>query len=189
MPRVTSTFEQLVDLVQERSGGRNPITGEKLATPKIIDDLNPPASKNAIQDLERRVGFPLPDDLRQLLSLHDGQNEKGPPAFGLYSFCSINSMLDRYSVHKSTPGDMRMDQSTDERIQPFYWHPGWLPVGYWEQSEMTVDLAPGEKGASGQVFILGQAGFAHHFVAPSLNDFLQVTMKKLKAAPDFVFDY
>lgn len=189
MSNVISSFNQLVELVQKHGGGRNPVTGQTLETPQIADDLNPPASKTAVQDLEQHVGLTLAEDLRQLLTVHNGQIEKGPPAFGLYSFFSISRMLDRYTSHKSMAGDQKMEQSYDERLQPFHWHPGWLPVGHWEQTELTVDLAPTDKGTSGQVFTLGAAGFAHCVIAPSLNDFLLLTIEKLTAAPDFFFEY
>ena len=189
MSEIISSFNQLVELVQEFSGGRDPITGQTLETPQVVDDLNPPATKKAVQDLEQQLELKLPDELQQLLAVHDGQNEKGPPAFGLYSFSPISQMANRYTSHKSMPGDQKQDQPDDERLQPYYWHLGWLPIGHWEQSELMVDLAPSSKGTPGQVFILGHAGFASLVIAPSLNDFLQLTIKKLNGAPDFGFEY
>ena len=107
MSNVISSFNQLVELVQKHGGGRNPVTGQTLETPQIADDLDPPASKTAVQDLEQHVGLTLAEDLRQLLTVHNGQIEKGPPAFGLYSFFSISRMLDRYTSHKSMAGDQK----------------------------------------------------------------------------------
>ena len=189
MSKIEEPFDQLVELVQKLCGGRNPVTGEVLKTPQITDDLNPPASKKALKDLEKEIGHTLSDELKQLLSLHDGQTGNGPPALGLYSFCSISQLLERYGRHKSTPGDQKMEQSDDERMQPYYWHPGWLPIGHWESTELMVDLAPTNKGTSGQIFFPHNAGFARRLIAPSLNDFLLMTIEKLKGAPDFYFEY
>ena len=187
---IAKSFHNLVELVQEFGGGRNPITGQELKTPKIEDDLNPPASSTAILDLEKVLGFTLSADLRQLLTLHDGQVGNGPPAFGLYSFLPINQMLEIYQTHKGFPaGEKQKSKLQDDRLQPVWWHPGWLPVGEWEQSELTVDLSPTNAGTAGQVFLLNNNWTDPWIVAPSLNDFLLITLEKTTKDPSFSYEY
>src|SRR5205085_1061202 len=41
--------------------------------PKALADLRPPASPQALAELEARLGMPVPADLREWLLIHDGQ--------------------------------------------------------------------------------------------------------------------
>lgn len=183
-------FEKLVALVQKCSGGRNPATGQELETPQIADDLNPGASETKLKDLEEKIGFNLPDDLRELLAKYDGQAGKGPPALGQYTFCSIERMLEHYWAHESIPYRENKAEATDPRIRPvMFWHAGWMPFGTWETQQLIVDLSPSDEGTEGQIHILENGMAPGPVIAPGLNEFIKITFDKLTDDPDFFFHY
>ena len=52
MPNVSTHFQTLIDSIQKYGEGRNPVTGEKLETEKVADDLNLGASESAVKEFE-----------------------------------------------------------------------------------------------------------------------------------------
>jgi cell wall assembly regulator SMI1 len=44
-------------------------------SPGVLASVNPPAATDAIDDLERRIGAPLPDGFKQYLTAMYGQND------------------------------------------------------------------------------------------------------------------
>lgn len=48
--------------------------------PAALDNLRPPATEAELSALEAAMGRPLPEDLRALLSIHDGENDGWVPS-------------------------------------------------------------------------------------------------------------
>ena len=46
-------------------------------SPGVLASVNPPATPDSIDALERRIGAPLPDGFKQYLAVMDGQNDLG----------------------------------------------------------------------------------------------------------------
>lgn len=66
--------------------------------PLIAQNLADGASPGAIAQAEARLGAPLPDDLRRLWLLHDGQREWGNGFVESYDLLSIAQALDERST-------------------------------------------------------------------------------------------
>jgi cell wall assembly regulator SMI1 len=125
-------------------------------SPGILASVNPPASLDAIDALERRIGVPLPDGVRQYLAVMDGQNDLGRdrPLIGSSRFLPVARVIETMEVQCSLFADEdRIASITENRIQPVAWDRRWIPFSEFEGSpRLIVDLHPGRHGTYGQVW-------------------------------------
>ncbi|GAA0964072.1 SMI1/KNR4 family protein [Actinocorallia libanotica] len=127
------------------------------------ETLPPPASAAAIEETEHRIGHRLPEDLRALYALADGDAHLY--LFGGASWLPLKSLA---SVHTdlSVPYPPTWELARDrvvfdadppETVRRCSGHPGWLPFGTGEDGNyLAVDLAPARDGRPGQVIRTGR---------------------------------
>src|SRR5687767_6106186 len=71
--------------------------------PELMASLNPPATEADISRLETATGLALPDDLKQLYRLHNGESGHAGLFFGL-PFISIDDALAEWKTWESLAG-------------------------------------------------------------------------------------
>jgi cell wall assembly regulator SMI1 len=98
--------------------------------PLLAENLADGASPEAIARAEAQLGGPLPDDLRQLWLLHDGQNEWGNGFVESYDLLSIAQALDeRSTLHagltfaQANASWWARSGGTDEELASDHWIP------------------------------------------------------------------
>ncbi|WP_444919226.1 SMI1/KNR4 family protein [Microbulbifer sp. JMSA003] len=129
--------------------------------PKIRDALNPPASEEAITELEETIGEKLPEDLKELYRIHNGLNSNAVAnlVYGL-QFYSIEEVILEYSrlknikdmkdfppLNYADPGVKVTSVSSMMRI----------PIG--DDSSgcgLFIDLDPNSEGKIGQIVLYDQ---------------------------------
>lgn len=157
--------------------------------------LNPPAAEAALDALQARIGFALPDDLRALWRRADGQRDafgaEAPtgrwlcPLFGSYSFSSVAEALDSYlgwldiygeggpAFDEAFNDEAAVQRREGDPVHREYWRPGWLPFSLdGGGNSYAVDLAPAPGGTYGQVIVIGPDEDLRRVLAPSLAAFL-----------------
>ena len=141
--------------------------------PAVLKSLRPGASERSLQTLEKRLGFPLPADLRQSLAIHDGQlpklkypagkggrlgwawffdSEHLLPVEGITRFwTSMNDLAkdDLFDVWRGAWPGLRKDSQIRHAS---YWNPKWIPITNAEGDGFCVDMDPSPRGNLGQVF-------------------------------------
>jgi len=125
-------------------------------SPGVPASVNPPASPDAIDVLECRVGVPLPDGFKQYLAVMDGQNDLGRDhsLIGFNRFLPITHIIEIMDMQRFHFGDEdRIEWITENKIQPVMWDSRWVPFSDFEGSpRLILDLHPGRNGTYGQVW-------------------------------------
>lgn len=154
--------------------------------------LNPPATENAIAAVEAEIGFRLPEDLRTLYLLADGQapvSEKTDPApgaivtplFGEYDFVPLSRALDDYRAWDTVidgwgdddPNEFITLPEGDPPVAREYWRRGWFPFAIdGGGNAYAVDLSPVAGGTLGQIILIGSDEEERRVLAPSLTAFV-----------------
>lgn len=132
-------------------------------SPRILDSLNPPASEELIRQTEEAMHVQLPDDLKAMYRLHNGQHRPdgyAPPIFE-DEFLSLETMLKYWQEWKQSWDDSEGFEWDIERvcpdtgIQKAWWSPDWVFIGRdGACGYRCVDLAPTEEGTPGQIIKL-----------------------------------
>lgn len=85
------------------------------APKKVLRSLRGPATPEALDALEARLGRPLPRDVRASLLRHDGQKNDLAPLCGPHALLDLGGIEAQWSVMREALGDA--------------WRPAWIPVG------------------------------------------------------------
>ncbi len=142
--------------------------------------LCPPASADAISELERGIGSELPGDYRAWLSLHDGQDQRASiewlPGYGRLLAAEV--VLERWRDDQEwVEEDDEGLESTqdDDRIRNVVRHAKRIPIAgnIWGDGDNTyLDLVPGPSGTIGQV-IVATSECDFEVIGSSFTDFLR----------------
>ena len=120
--------------------------------------LNEPASEEELGQVQRQVGQTLPDDVRALYLLADGQSrgEQCLPLFGDgYWFLSLDEMASWWQMNLEVhQGEMSAEAMYGRQgaVYGYDWHPAWVPLASRERGDsLVIDFVPTPMGASGQI--------------------------------------
>lgn len=148
------------------------------------EQLPPPASVTALGEAERRIGRPLPADLRALYLIADGEGaDREHPCylFGLGAWLGLESLVTEHArlSEPVRPGwegwdSVVFDADPRETVRRCNSHPAWLPFGTGHDGNyLAVDLAPARNGRPGQVIWTGcDYGRGPTYVADSVTSLL-----------------
>jgi internalin A len=167
--------------------------------PRAYAGLRPPASQEAIAEVEKELGVSLPADVKQAYLRHDGSSDPHSIFVGLCWWCSLEDLLQNWrmlvkfskSDRERNPDNYPAPQAWwgDLKVQPVFWSPRWIPIGLsGTSSRIYVDLDPAPKGVAGQ--LISDAGMQDpKWMAPSFSDYLACLTEHLKSgrlseAPD-----
>lgn len=163
------------------------------------DLVRPPATEAEIAELERVVGKPLPEDLKALYRISNGQQKsfghpkpKGRhvvPLFGQYDFLSTQDAIRAYNswnvIYTQDADDFDENYNGPitvrgkDPVYREYWRPGWLPISVdGGGNSYAVDLSPAPGGTVGQIILLGPDEDQRRVLAPSLLAWLKQRMQK-----------
>lgn len=126
--------------------------------PKLLVDLNPPASDFDIQTLEQKLGIKLPMDFIDFLKVHNGQRGDAEWLFSGSEFLSSQRILDEWTIWKNLLDSGDFDRAKSEPgngVQSMWWNPKWIPFTYNGAGDhLCLDLDPATGGHVGQVITL-----------------------------------
>ncbi|GAB2957721.1 SMI1/KNR4 family protein [Saccharothrix stipae] len=171
------------DLVAEYAALFESITGTAPRT-------EPPATEQALVEVEERFDVVLPADLRALYLLGNGTGEP-PGPFGL-PLLPLDRVEGARSAMEWTGGfhDFHPDEWAGEvvydgpadAVRTGWWHPGWVPVASnGHLLFVVVDLAPGPTGRPGQVLLADTQDGHLRYLAPSVTAWLEQVLDRCKA--------
>ncbi|MDL4776845.1 SMI1/KNR4 family protein [Actinomadura xylanilytica] len=153
----------------------------------LAEPLPEPLESTAIEDLAHTLGLDLPDDLRALYTVADGDGGAGlmdrHPWFGfrrLVDFC----LGDRWWAARDTWCDHRVRDETSPPgvVRRSADRPGWIPFAESTGGDfLAVDMDPAQAGRPGQVIRIGRnhdAGAV--FVADSVTTLLRLQLEALE---------
>ncbi|WP_433709538.1 SMI1/KNR4 family protein [Nocardia sp. CA-084685] len=135
------------------------------------DQLRPPVSAAALAAAERRIGQPLPADLRALYLYADGEMDSGTGGlFGGKAWMPLETVVATLEEERDLYATMTkqfgwhlawdwvvLDAQPPETVRRCGGHPGWIPIGTnLTGNYMAVDMAPARHGHPGQVILTGR---------------------------------
>lgn len=131
--------------------------------PRLLAGLNPGATVEAIEAAERETGLTFPADLRTAYLRHDGTDSRAPRFFA-YGFrwatleqltMMWRGLAENCEALRASDPDCFPDEDeswAELAVKPFYFHPGWLPVGLSNTEDLLLcDVDPAPRGRVGQL--------------------------------------
>lgn len=158
----------------------------KAHAPEIKKALKKRAAEATLAAFEKTIGESLPDDLRQLYLVHDGQKAD---ADGLFpeEFANLDAPFALLSIKEATAawtewkelldgGEFKKQKSQpDAGIRADWWNPKWIPFATDGGGDLLcVDLAPAKGGKKGQVILHQHASNDRNLLAPSVLSLLHM---------------
>jgi cell wall assembly regulator SMI1 len=131
------------------------------------EQLPPPVPAAALDEAERRTGRSLPDDLRALYLIADGDFAGGDYRW-VFGCCGWLALEDLVAAHAELREPFWLgwelarnwvifDADPPQTVRRCGGHPAWLPFGTGEDGNyLAVDLAPARNGCPGQVIRIGR---------------------------------
>lgn len=148
--------------------------------PEALARLRPGASDAALTAAARRLGFPLPEEVKAFYRRHDGGD------LGLFDgqeFLSLQAMVESWNVKRGVAADGPEidDDEAPHGVKGVWWSPGWLPIADTDGFGFYLDLDPAEGGTRGQIIYWASDAGAESLVAPSLADWFESYVADVQA--------
>jgi cell wall assembly regulator SMI1 len=135
----------------------------------IAGNLAPPADDAVLGDAEALMGRALPDELNDLLKIHNGGRE----VVGGWNLLSAESVVEKYRLMQKYSGEADVPEHLQGLLNTAG-SAGWIPfVSTVSGDYLCIDVAPGPVGTVGQIFGWNHDGEADRPVAPSLTAWLE----------------
>ncbi len=143
--------------------------------PKMREGLMPGASQEQIQELEKLVDVTLPEDFRESLRIHDGQNGLASPLLDEWQLFQIKYMMSDWQCMKELfdQGKLEGPVQTEGTVKAQWWNPRWLEVATNGAGDLIcLDFDPASGGEVGQVIIFWHVHGERKVLAPSFQAWL-----------------
>ena len=149
----------------------------RVNAPKAFATLQPGASSQTLDELETRLGFPIPAELREHLVIHDGQPKD--TLLGLlhgWIFLNSDSIAECHATFARLLREGYLDRpgkSRDGAVKPVWWSERWVPFLEGPGGDyLCFDMDPTESGQVGQIITFWHAEPFRKVEARSLADLL-----------------
>ncbi len=154
--------------------------------------LRPPATLEQIDAAEAELGVRFPDDFRESLLVHDGQDEEPSILWlpGVDQLGSLQSMvqcwkLDRRYFDPTVQGD----PDKGKRVQPCFFHPAHISFAGsldWALDRLLFDFAPGPNGSRAQ--IITRYDIHLSYLCDTWRQLMQITVDGLEDGTITMFE-
>jgi cell wall assembly regulator SMI1 len=147
--------------------------------------FRPPVNPVAIEDFCIKSGINLPDDLRQILLISDGETRKSAGSFGNWRLMPIAEIQAAWGwltqvTAKGAFSDLTADVSP--YFQNGWWHPGWVPFICNDTGDyFCLDTQPPKSSRGGQILLFFQDRPERPLIAASLAGWVDRISRDLSA--------
>ena len=170
LPALTLTFSHIRDWMRAHAPGVN---------------LCPQADPAALDNFAAKSGLSLPDDLRELLLIADGELRGSAGLIGNWRLLPITEIQASWGLmtQLSRKGAFTdLEPETPPYIRKAWWDSGWIPVvGSGDGGFFCLDTNPPEPERTGQVLLFQQERPERPLVAGSLHAWLDRIARDLDA--------
>jgi cell wall assembly regulator SMI1 len=156
--------------------------------PKILGNLNAPATESVLKEVEAKVGTPMPRDWVETYQIHDGMHTEGNMGSLLYGMqlMPLAEVMQRH--HVSEDGPSRKIRAGDPQIRQDAMHrEKWVALAHdFGDCELRIDLEPSPTGQVGQVIFLDHSDDTAILMASSVSDLLGLFVSDLEGGRYFL---
>jgi cell wall assembly regulator SMI1 len=157
--------------------------------PNLIEALNPGASVDEIDELQKVIGKKLPNDFIEFYMIHDGQQFKTGNLVDCEALLSIEHIIYNWKSWKESLDDKHFEESgvpfTSEPevgIKNNWWNPLWIPFvedgsGYF----ICIDLDPSTDGKNGQIIRMRHDSSLRNILGSSFSEWILNYVSELEA--------
>jgi len=153
--------------------------------PEIHASLRPGVPDAEIEALEERIGVRLPDDVRESLRIHDGQEHGTAGLYEGSELLSTRHIADEWQVWKELLDDGTFDdweRNPDPGVRADWWNPRWIPLTHDAGGNHDcLDLDPAPGGREGQIISLWHDEATRSVLAGSYREWLSRFADRLEA--------
>jgi internalin A len=135
------------------------------AFPIFRSTFNLGATDLEILELETKIGASLPEEVRSLYRICNGQRNAATGLFFGCELLTLNQIFDEWAVWRDVLTDnpeinsemLHQSSWPNGAVDPVYINLGWIPISRdFGGNNIGIDLAPGPNGIFGQVIIYGR---------------------------------
>jgi cell wall assembly regulator SMI1 len=158
--------------------------------PAALEHLGGPASPRDLETLEKTVGFQLPDEVKAIYSVHNGESGEGSGMLGGWdAFLPLPHVMANWRLYADLASQLGGQEDTPDRwrssvedgiifikgpVKPLIGSPRWIPITNMNGDVVRfLDFDPASGGAPGQVIEVDPEGCMHQVVASSFLEFLE----------------
>lgn len=149
------------------------------SVPEIIDSFNKEATEDEIRQAEKVIGFELPDDVKGLYKIHNGQSGHSGLFCGL-PFLSLEEALQEWKNWNDVmeEGYSSLDSNIisipSGHIKEVYCSKYHFPISKDHGgNNIVIDMDPDEGGKKGQIINSGRDEEMRYVIAGDIADFLR----------------
>lgn len=149
--------------------------------PKILTNLNPPATEKEIHEAEKAFGLEMPNDWRELYRAHNGMNSDsnlGSLFYGM-EFIALSRAVQEHKNNAAAAEHMQPVRAGNAAIRKDdIYNPKWIAIAHdGGDTLLRVDLVPATAGETGQVIFTDHAEntaiLLHRSVAELMSEFVR----------------
>jgi cell wall assembly regulator SMI1 len=153
-------------------------------------NFHPPANPAAIENFSAKSSLNLPEDLRQILLISDGETRKSAGAIGnwrLMPIAEIQAAWGWITRVTAIGAFSELKTQTSPYLNDAWWHPGWVPFVSNDAGDyFCIDTQPPDHDRYGQILLFFQDRPERPLVAASLGAWLDRVIRDLS---DGVYTY
>jgi cell wall assembly regulator SMI1 len=158
--------------------------------PEFLDDLNPGATEEEFEVVEKIIQVHLPEDLKEFYRCHNGQ--KSEFEYSLFFGCDLLSLEEiarQWNVWKDVGADgvMNEDMEADMASMPegvikhLYTSERWIPfIHDGGGNHIGIDYDPDEEGIIGQIIVFGRDEDVKLLAARTFTEFIDEFSRDLE---------
>ncbi|MFY0253390.1 SMI1/KNR4 family protein [Chitinophaga sp. 30R24] len=166
----------------------------KQHAPKLLYLLQPGATPEAVESLEKLIGTDLPTSFKAFYAIHNGQQKSKTGLVDADQLLAIDDIIlqwyhwkDLLDAGTFTWQDSPILSAPDTGIKNDWWNPLWIPItsdGF--GNHLCIDLDPALEGNHGQIITLWHDDSHRAIVASSLEAWLEDYLNALEKG-DYIF--
>lgn len=149
--------------------------------PEYCTYLNPPASEDEIRHLETILGYEIPEDIKTLYRINNGETAGSFGIFYGLQFLPLSEVEQNWLCWKKIIEDGLegfndfCTSNPEGVIQSVYAHEKWIPLMYdYGGNHIGIDLAPDINGCIEQIINFGRDEDDKYVLAPNLGELLKL---------------
>ncbi len=151
--------------------------------PIVLDTLNPGATKQDLSELENILGLDLPEDFKNFISIHNGQNWTHLNLFDSDRLLSTEDIIRDWQHWKNVLPEIDANcremyghpasSTPDIGIKDDWWNLSWIPItSNGSGDSYCIDLDPTSEGNQGQIIRMWHDVPERELIATSFRDWI-----------------